>query len=379
MASDVVELRVSFMWVESFLSLLLGKGAKAPRGFLAEPQSYTEAYRQVIDGVQEDPLLAPAWSVEYSQAFWRYYSGHRWGVVANETWRAAVPFHVSIPVILASPAIPEPLEVHGYLYPFGLAIEVSGHFGPPEGGTLALDAAVDLAHAVREQKLQLQWGGEAAASKKLLEPIASEALQRLRYDTLGEGTAAEDEVSKPFSVVTFVLVEGEDPKVKVAQGTPVHQVLQGLASWYPGWRTSAFGTLEDKRPDILSRAPAAHILYSTSRARVGWFPSDPLPRDPENRRFRSYHRNQVCTAMQMELLTRFVKRSAERIDQGEVRTPIEERYALTLAQLIGRMYGGSDSTYRSESNRFYIDQNDLKGPVNRILKKGGKPELYIPP
>jgi hypothetical protein len=377
MASAVLELRLSFVWVETFLSLLQGKGGKAPRGFLAEPQSYAAAYRQVIDGVHPDQQLEPVWSVEYSQPFWRYYSGHRGGIPAEETWRAAVSFHVRMPVTLASPKIPDPLEVHGYLYPVGLAVEISGHFGPPAGSTLAIDTAVDLAQAVRGENLNVQWNGEPAATR-LLEPIASEALRRLRTDSLGKGAAPEDEVSKPFSVVTFVMVEGEDPAVKLAQGSPVHQALQGLASWNPDWRASPIGTLDDKRPDILSSAPAAHILYSTSRARVAWLPSPPRPNDPENRHLRSYHRSLVCNAIQMEVLTRFAQRSAERIEEGKIRPPLEEKYALTVAQLLGRLYGGSKATYRSESNRFYIDQNDLKEPINRILKKGGKPELFIP-
>jgi hypothetical protein len=377
MPSVIGELRFSFVWVESFLDPVLGKSAKAPRAYLGVPQDYTEVFRRVLGGVFQDPALDAPDIVAYSRGFWHYYTGHVGRPRAAEAWRDAIPLYVKLPVLCASPASSNQLDVHAYLYPFAMAVEVSGDFGSDSTKTLELDAAVDLAQAVKSQKLSVLWHGQEVAERSL-ESLSTEALGRLRSETLGTNAAEENGLIKPLSVVTFVLVGGEDPKVKVVQGTPVHQALQGLASWSSDWRNSAILSLEDKRPDIKSSSPPAYILYSTRRARVGWFPSQPSYADPQNERFRAYHRNQVFTVMQLEALTGFVRRSAERIDQGK-RTPLEEKYSLIVAQIIGRMYGGSLSTYRSESNKFYIDQNNLKGPVNRVLKWGGKPELFIPP
>src|SRR2546425_1044766 len=130
----VLDLRLSLIWVESFLSLLQEPQPSAPRQFLGRPQSYAKLFSTWEAGPGEDATLAPPWSVEYARTFWRYYSEHRSGIIPpKQTWRLIVPIHARMPLTASSPATPYQLEAHGYLYPFGLALEMSCEIGPSSG------------------------------------------------------------------------------------------------------------------------------------------------------------------------------------------------------------------------------------------------------
>ncbi len=380
MSIDVYDLRLSLIWAESFLSLLPEPQPPAPRKFLGRATGYLNAFNQWhMGGTIGDADMGPPWAIEYARPFWRYYGKHTSGtILPKDTWRNLVPIHARLPVTVATKTLGLPVEARGYLYPFGLVLELSCVLAPAPDKTLELGKAVDAAQDVVTGQLKVQWSGQAPTSKGV-KPFAGEALSHLRQATLGDKAQPEDEALQPFTLATFVRVEGEDPKDAPVQGGDAHKALQGLATWSPDWRNSALGKLVDQCADHKSGAPAGHVLFAKSNARVGWFPGPPTVKDPENQRFACYHRSQVCTAVHLEALTRFIRRFSARLKAKAKLGTVEEQCALNTVNVLGRMYGGSAGTYRSDSCRLYIEQNDLKDLIDGVLDYFGKPKLFIKP
>jgi hypothetical protein len=374
MSATVDDLHLSFLWTETFDLLLREPQPAVPYQRLGRSYSYRALFEEIVQG--EGPEgLEPPWQLEFAPKFWRYYGERQFGAIPPvQAWSRLVPILVRIPFRVTSADVAEPLAVYGYLHPFAVSVEISTRIPGGNAAGLETEAAIALARQLYSGELNVA-NGNGAPTRRRLNPLANDALRWLRTMVLGSPEVVGTGPAAPFSVATFVRISGIDPGKPTDPGGPVHRTVEALATWSPDWKKSGLRDLKGRAAEILSRAPPGHLLFADKRARVGWLPSEAFPEDPMNERFMSYHRHQVSAILQLEALGCFIKGVAQRIAEGKRLWVAEEECARHASGILGRLYGAKD-TYRSDSCRLYLEQNDLVGPVNAVRARFGQDKLH---
>jgi hypothetical protein len=370
----VQDMRLSFIWVETALDRLGSQPpAGAPYAFLGRRFSYAERFDQVKKGADEAGL-EPPWRQAGKQFFWTYYLEGRPPGDANGdlAWKGLVPFRKKI-AVQAQPPWPEArMTQEAFFYPHGLAWVLTVRFS----GDLDLKQAVKKAFEVRRTgKFAVKWNAAEAEELLSLDKWAEKMVADLRQAAWGAQSPAGIPSATPFSVVTVVQGSGVKPDLPALQSDKlVQRALEALTAWRPTWEHDELAGLPE--PSLHIRpAPASHILYGRSRGRAVWFPALFATGAGDFHSLACYHRNLVLVSLQVESLGRLAAETAKLIRAGTALSAPQNDCARRAAGILGRLYAGDPSTYRSWSPRAQIDQNDLIADIDEVRTFFGMPTL----
>jgi len=311
---------------------------------------------------------APMKKEKYGQLFWRYYVPKR-EPTTKDLWRALVPLRhdVNLSVNTFVPQVQRVL-ILSFLYPWGLTavVDIS------TSGLLSLDQTIALAHEIRDSKNFHTAGG--SGSPLNLNGLIDLALRQIHTEAYGPQVPTGD-TGEIFSVFSVLDADGVDPTQPVPDGSDVHRALEAVAGWNPLWKSIKLDPLASTTIGT-RKSPPGHILYGSRRGRAVWFPgcfrgvgqADTL---------RCFHQNLTVASLQTESLCRIVEDAANALASGQSLVNFSATYRSCVqlaAGVLGRLYGGTFDTYRSQSVRDQI-QRMYKTPVSSIRSQFGMAPL----
>jgi hypothetical protein len=326
----------------------------APFAFLGRDATFVPRFDDVQQGKGDPDRLTLPWAKAAGDHFWTYYlKGPPGSLRGGKAWEACVPFRLKLDVSVSAPWLPARVVTEGFCYPYGHALVVTFDIDPPE--PIPLTEVVELARDVRKRKkLDIAWPNTPADSM-VLDAFADRALGTVRELALGKNAQTGIVASAPFSVVTFVAMDGVDPAVPLTEGGEIHRALEAVAGWHQG----PLGTLPPLKENVIDPDSVYDVVYKKKRGRAVW---SPYPAStPGKHTMACYGRNLVHAALQTESLARFAVESAQHGFLSIAHKDLA-RYA---GGLLGRLYGGVD-TYRSKSCQAQLAQNGWLDAIDQI-------------
>lgn len=364
----IYDVRVSSVWAETFLDLLRDPAPSgAPMAFLGRRSAFARRFEQAAQKRPGPRGLEPPWPKSGKHYFWTFYLRRRASddISGNKAWNALAPFRGALPAKLTTPGDQWRLAAEAFHYPHGLGIIVTATFR----GALTLAQMVEQAiQFKRGAHVEVKWGAGDETEMLTLGAFADKGLALLRRAVLGSNAPLDASNSaQPFTVVTVIRADGVDPNEQTPTGGAVHGALEAMTTWSLDWQSKRLpdlGKTSVKLP-IREESPPASVLYARTRGRAIWFPGL-FTLEPGTRQhsLACYHRNLVLTSLQVESLAGLVTHTAEQIG-----TPLAEAHSDCVrhgAIILGRMYSGSASTYRSWSARAQIEQNNWLADLNKV-------------
>lgn len=362
---EIHDLRLSFIWVETVLDLVRhAVPSGAPLAFLGRRSSYAQRFEQVLRSPREPGGLEPPWRRPAGHFFWTYYLRGRTpgNVSGDQAWKALVPFRGKVPAAVEAPWLGGDLVPETFLYPHGLALVVTALCR----AHLPLEEAVEKAFEVRQTgKFQVEWDEGRVSQSLSLDAFVGKALTTLGKAGFGPGATPDARSVTPFTLATVVRGTGVHPNAPVPDGGKAHRALEAITTWRPTWRYDVLPNLAEVSLQI-RRAPPSHVLYYGKRGRAVWFPGLFIREARDLHSLACYHRNLVFASLQVESLSGLVSQTAKQIRDMSPLSVTHRECARRAVGILGRLYGGLRSTYRSRSPRAHIEQNDLVMVVNEV-------------
>lgn len=363
MSISLSDIRITFLWGESNVGLLNDPQPPAPFAFLGRRDTFGDRFGSVgtYDGEDPDKLIPP-WPQAPGKSFWSMYLSvdphrlSRW-----DAWKQLVPFRTRW---RASEIVgfPEHLRAEGFLYPNGIAVLVTVRLRPANGATWTLEQAVEAAHELRfgdRIGIRTADGSDTMRLDRLADAQTKEHWRRVYGPT-----STPSSITTPYSVATFVTINGADSALALPDHGEVHRTLEAITRWPLDWSKAPLpdlGTVAIEDPHFLP----GDIHYSGSRGRAVWLPgmaADQL----RHRKLTCYHRNQAMAALQVLMLGEAVRTGAARLRQG-LPLPLAQEYCTKRATgILSRLYGGSVDTYRSLACAHQMRQQGLVDDVNYL-------------
>ena len=276
MTTQFTNFRLSFIWVETIPDIFAQKLDKAaPYAFLGKPGQFAKKFDEVKVGKSKDFKLP--WPKPKGHNFWKHYFGgrHAGEIPGIDAWKNLVPLRSETPVqIMLEPAKPpEPrrpkVTFEVFYAPQGIGLVANVYY---RGAAKSLDEIAELAHAVR---YRYRFHGDTDRAKGMsLQSAAERALADARQQAFGNAEATAGH-NQPFTVATFVQGETDDPNEEVAEGSPVHRVLEALTGWNEDYAKMKL----DKTPIATARL-AIHtqrdsdLVYARKGGRAVWLPRE---------------------------------------------------------------------------------------------------------
>jgi len=367
------DIRLSFIQVETLTPALAALAPPTiPYKFLLSDALFQEQIAKSQSGV--GPLRLP-WHDTTGKRFWFYYLERKGAayVKPKDAWRGLVPLQSASDGTASAAWISGTITTHGYLHPWGISaiVDVCAN------GSWTLDEALQLALNVRREK-KFDWKLNGEAKQLALGPLMDNVIRELRIKAYGPNSNA-GQTGDVFSVVTIMDAEGAAPTAEIPPKEDLHRAFECLTDWSPNWKIVQLKDLKDSETDIMRKvSPAGHFLYGGRRGRTVWFPAgfkSNSPPHPEG--LKCYHQNLLASTLQTESLCRFAQSVAKQLSGGQTIGDFSVTYgncAKLAAGLLGRLYGGSNDTYRSASLRDQIKRSYVD-PVNVLRGATGMPLL----
>ena len=175
---------------------------------------------------------------------------------------------------------------------------------------------------------------------------------------------------EPFTIFTVIRGEGVNPNRPVPRGKQIHRALEAVTTWNQDWQeVDTFPDLDDKvKLSILKKSQLfkGNLLYYHRRARAVWFPEHYTKQEENVHSLACYHRNLLFASLQVESLCGFISQTAKQHDQLQPLNPTHNECARRASGILGRLYGGVSSTYRTHSVPVHVEQNDMVAAVNKV-------------
>lgn len=253
--------------------------------------------------------------------------------------------------------------MESYFYPHGIAFVATVICED----RLNLEGMVLMARRVRKtEKFPGQWLQGVRGSVSL-DTLADKALDALRTAALGPTARPGLRSATPFTVLTVVRGAGVDPLSPFPSGGETHRALEAVTRWSNTWQFDPPPNLARVR--LKTRiSPDSHFIYAHRRGRAVWFPGHFTRREKGMHTLSCYHRNLVFASLMVESLTGLVSETARYLHQRRSLSSDHRECARHAAGILGRLYGGVPSTYRSWSPRIHIEQNGLTAVVNEVRR-----------
>lgn len=355
----IKELRVSFIQVDYCGEVLRALPPPAiPFDFLLSEGDFQKEFQKALTGkgAYRTPLGG-----DYGESFWSYYCKRD-----KDFWRVLVPLCYQPKLGVTN--WPGNGLVNAYLYPWGVAALVDVSFS----GEMDLDAAVQKAQGIRHGKTKVTVNGRDSSLPALIGAV----LDEVRSTAFGSGVKRNR--SQLFTVATVLDGEGVDPTQTVDGDT--RKGLEGLTGWNTAWKFLPPQALDKYSIATKRVPPVGHVLYAADYGRAVWFPAYFPSLAADDVRLPPYHENLTMVSLQTLSLCEVAKDAATLVQQ-HVSTAVWSATYNSCAQLIagvlGRLYGGDDSTYRSRSVCRQIDDT-CKNSVNTLRRQYGMDELKLP-
>lgn len=362
MPPSVTDFRLSFVWSQFNGDLLQEPQPAAPFAFLGRKSAYAERFGSIMryDGTDPDGLTPP-WPHRPGKHFWSMYLDRKPQALDPwKAWKSMVPVRTRQVASVGASWLPGSLDVEGFLYPHGFGIMVTANLRT-SGSPWGLEELVDLAWDVRsDEKFEVALG-DGSVDMKLSSVAAALAddIWRTAYGVDNTTTPGE-----PYTVATFVQMDGVDVTKPVADQTHVHRVLEAVTHWPSSWKIAPL-------PDFASTVipepglPVSYAYYARKRGRTAWFPGMADPK-ANPRKLWCYHRNQALAALQVVMLGRLVSDSADRLRSNASLSLAQEDCARNAAGLLTRIYAANEDTYRSMACRTQVVNAELLADLNHM-------------
>ncbi len=238
---------------------------------------------------------------------------------------------------------------------------------------MSFDEAVAKALDIRwSAKIHLDLHGSAMDTS--LPGLFDAVFDDVRSTVYGPGIP-KGELGDLFTVVTVLDAEGVGGTM--SNGDDIHRHFEALASWNKLFQKVKLEPLANNTVAIRQPSPEGHILYKERNGRVVWFPQHFLSVAPEPHTLPRYHKNLTMASLQTECLCRLARDAANQLSNGVnfVNVSIDYDSCTKLAAgILGRLYGGADTTYRNRSVRYQI-QDNCQQVVNSLRKHHNMSEL----
>ncbi len=372
MPTGVTDFRLSFIWTEFHDRLFPEPVPDAPFAFLGRQLDWADRFRSVQKYAGDLDGLMPPWPRHRGKDFWSMYLGQDpHDVDPWHAWKCFVPLRMRPLIRLAAPWLPGSVDAEGFFYPHGLGLLVTVRLRVDDpAAPWGLEEVVDAAHQVRSDAFKVRLPGEDEAEMKLdsLAAATRSFLRKAAYGSDVTGSSAE-----PYTVATFVRVDGVDTTLEVENQGDTHRALEAVTHWPTAWKIAPLPALKEaavRDPDF----PDAHVVYRRRRGRATWFPALAAPSE-KHRKLSCYHRNQSFAAMQVESLAQLVSGTAKRLRAGSTLPLTQGQCARKAAAFLGRLYGGID-TYRSLACRDHLEVSDSTKDLVYLREHFGMSELH---
>lgn len=359
---QIKQARLSFIQVECLADPLRSLQAPSiPFPFLLSGPLFEGEYASA---------KARIWKRHYGSLFWHFYV-QKLEPTTKDLWRTQVPLmhKVNVPLSTDWPQVQMPIPIMPVLYPWGTALVVDMLLD----GSFTLDEAVALAQEVRHSQ-GFQMGSPGTGAASTLKGVFEAVMNQIHNDAFGAKMPRGD-VSEIFSIVSVLDAQGVNPTEAVVEGGDIHRALDAMTGWNPLWKSIKLDPLASTTIAI-RRAPPGHILYGGRRGRVVWFPGS-FHSTSNTDTLRCFHQNLTAASLQAESLCRIVVDAANALAVGRSLADFSVTYRECVqlaAGILGRLYGGSFDTYRSQSVRDQI-QRMYKAPVTSIRTQLGMSPL----
>lgn len=369
----VSKLRLSYIWTETLGAQIAAAGDKAPMAFLRGRGSYEKEFEAALDSPAAGrPHLTPPWRKDSPQRYWTYYAEKTPSdkIRPQQVWKLLIPLRVPGPLIDASPPANVRLTQEGFLFPFGMALVLGVHLEQD----LPLDKAVDCMISIRYDPV---FAPSAGGAKFTLSALADRGLAAVREAALGDGVASGTRSLEPFSVASIVEATGEGVLMPVASHPALHRALDGLARLSHTWRVDAVTSLAKGLLSHESGRPAEHCTLAARHGRSVWQPHYFTDNLAARTSLSCYHRNLMFASLQVQSLLGLIAYAGKLSDDGNVAAGSIEDCIRSAAGLIGRIFGGDPTTYRTGSARRQIVDSSMGAVINRVRGARGMRPLTV--
>lgn len=372
MNARVQDLRLAFIWTRFLGHLFDDPVPDVPFAFLGRDTTWAPRFEAVRRYHGDPDHLTPPWPRHRGKHFWGMYLGcDPWDVDPWRAWKHFVPLRLKRPVEVEAPWLEGRVDTEGFFYPHGYALVVDVRLRPADPDGWPLFEAVDHAHEVRSGRaFDVTVGGVTRSMR--LDSLAAAALDRL--GRIAHGDRDSGRASRPYSVSTFVRVDGVDSSLPVQQDDDVHRALDALTHWNGAWRYANLSPLDQAAaPDPL--LPPSHVHYVRPGGQAAWFPGLADPR-LKHRKLSCYHRNQTLAALQIESVGGLAVRTADRDRAGQAIPFAQDQCANQAAGLLGRLYGWTRDTYSSRASQAHLQAAGLVRHVDHLRARYALPALH---
>jgi len=366
MSVEIGDFRLSLIWVETFLDLLAPHvPPEAPLAFLGRSYTYEPVFDQLLqdDAAEIASGLSLPWINITHQRFWERYFEGRVPPNARRCWKALVPLRGKLPAEPSPGWLPGRVLMESFYYPHGIAFVVTAMCK----GSLNMEETVLMARRVKQTgRFPIQWL-QGVPGNVGLKTLADSALKALRTAALGPAAAPGSRSATPFTVLTVVRGAGVDPSVPFPAGGESQRALEAVTRWSNNWRFDPLPGLEEVRLKS-SIAPESHIVYARKRGRAVWWPGYFSGPGEGTHTLSCYHRNLVFASLTVESLMGLISETVKHRRQGRPLSPAHSECVQRAAGILGRLYGGVSTTYRSWHPMTHMEQNDFTAAVNEVRR-----------
>jgi hypothetical protein len=372
--AEINVLRLSFVYVETLLGLVTGELAQAPYDFLVHRFSYVDRFDRAAGDDEHGDLQRP-WPHTRGKSFWTFYfegNTPHGSIKGEQAWRGITPFRQRLPWSAESTAGSDcQISIDAFVYPHGVAtvlyLSLAGKFTPELIARRALEIRRRpiFSTSTRDRDLTL----DRLAGRIL------DATRTIAFGTVPAGTRPP----YPFSVATVIRGSGVDSEKPLPEKSPEHRLLEVLTAWPPAWEGAGTPPLSKATVPISKGSPSGHLLYARNRGRAPWMPGYFCLDPGVVRSLGCLHRNLVFASMQVDSLAYFMAATSRLLDEGHELGEEHRDLARRAASVLGRLYGGASSIYRSRSPRAQIDEAGLQPGINTIRAWLGQEPLHASP
>lgn len=402
MTITINRFRMSLFWNMPFVSLIQDNlPANAPLSALGKPETYQRIFNSLLASPNDplvplpdtEPALALPWPPQASRLlathkFWRHYLSSE-GITPQRLdgkfaffrlvplrrrhsplTGLSVTFNDNHVTVEGGGVISESILTEAWFHPHMVSFAI--HFNIC--GEMPLETAGRVCISLRNERLIAVDGG----GLRTLDELATESLDALFKEAVGEANVVDIPFIKPFSIVTVLQGDGINPYDQVAPGDAVHQFLETVTQWDP----IKCDPLDTGR--ISSHPPSSitgHLLFGRGRSRAFWQPSKFLPKGNGKSALSSYHRNLFLSSLQTEALLAFAGLANEEALRGNRPKSIRDCELNVLERLIALYKAKPEQTrtYWSMNLQRLIDGSPYRDAVNAIAVRRGRTERLPSP
>ncbi len=363
--ATISDWRLTFVWVETILDVLRGRLAQvsAPMPFAVSRFPYIEWFNG--RGTRRDlrRMAEPPWPMHATEGFWWWYLGTPASlsdVGGALAWRSAVPVRVPTPVAPVPDVDNLRIWSEGLAHPWGIAFVL--HLVSTSTWRDFGALAGELIELRREDRFLLD------GAPVSLDRIGASGLAALRASVFGSGCVGR-RMPEPFSIFSPIRGTGSATTLDPYGAEAIHRLLHVGASFSATWEWDELIDLDGSAVGGLKQKPHSHVLVGTSRGRSVWAPAHLVQAGPRHT-LSCRHRNLVMASAQTDSLSAFA--SSTIADGNDVELGADHDFLIRRAvELLGGLYLGGASSFKSLSPKRQLDDNGALPAVNQLRARFG--------